>query len=100
MRRVVYFLSIAALCATAAPAVLAAQQPTLVTGRVVDRATQRPIPEVQVLIVGTNRGTRTDAEGRYRIVAQGGGAVQVRALRIGYASETQAATLTEGQATT
>jgi TonB-linked SusC/RagA family outer membrane protein len=44
---------------------LAAQQPTHVTGQVVDAESGRPLSGVQVAVVGGVIGTLTDAQGRY-----------------------------------
>ena len=46
----------------------AAQQNTgSIAGRVTEAGTGRAINEATISIVGTTRGARTDAEGRYRI---------------------------------
>ncbi|MGH7720517.1 MAG: SusC/RagA family TonB-linked outer membrane protein [Gemmatimonadaceae bacterium] len=60
-----------------------------ITGRVTDRSSQQPVPNAQVLIVGTTRGSLTDEQGQYRIANVAAGNVQVRALRIGYEAATQ-----------
>ena len=51
-----------------------------ITGSVVDKATRSPLPGVNVLLVGTQRGAATDVHGEYRIanVPAGGYAVQFR----------------------
>lgn len=53
--------------ALATPFVLPAQQGGTVTGRVTDRASGAPIVDAQVIVVGTQRGTRTDDAGQYRL---------------------------------
>lgn len=84
-----------------APMLAAAQQPTgTVTGRVVDRGTQQPVVGATVRVVGTTRGAQTSDSGTYRITGVPSGAVNVQALRIGYASITRPVTLTGGQTTT
>lgn len=47
---------------------------TTLTGRVLDEAGQ-PLPGVSITLKGTNRGTNTDAQGRYRLPDVGAGAV-------------------------
>ena len=69
--------------ALAAPIVVSAQSGTI-TGRVTDRSTGAPIPDAQVIIVGTQRGTRTDDAGQYRLTNIPEGSARVRALRLGY----------------
>jgi TonB-linked SusC/RagA family outer membrane protein len=64
-----------------------------VTGRVVDRATQRPIEGVQIRIVGTTRGAQTDPSGQYRIVSVPAGTVQLAAQRIGYGPQHRSITV-------
>ena len=71
-----------------------------VAGRVVDRASQAPLTDVQVFVVGTQRGTRTDNQGNYRIAGVPAGTVQVRALRIGYEAATQSLTVEAGATAT
>src|SRR5918996_5373949 len=76
----------------------AAQQQSAVAGRVVDQATQQPVPGALVLLVGTNRSVQTAQDGRYRLegVPPGRATIQVRA--IGFASASQAVTVTAGAA--
>jgi TonB-linked SusC/RagA family outer membrane protein len=78
-----------------APMLAAAQQPTgTITGRVLDRGTQQPIVGATVRVVGTTRGAQTGDQGTYRITGVPIGAVNVQALRIGYASITRPLTIT------
>jgi TonB-linked SusC/RagA family outer membrane protein len=76
-----------------------AQQPG-VTGRVTDASTGRPIASAQVIVVGSNLGTQTNAEGVYNIRGVTPGTVTVRVLSIGYATVTQTATVAAGQMAT
>lgn len=79
------------------PLLAFAQQGTgTITGRVTETGTGQPVADANVVIVGTTRGARTDAEGRYRIADVPAGPAQVRALRIGYSSTAQAITVTAG----
>jgi TonB-linked SusC/RagA family outer membrane protein len=95
MHRLVGALALLVAAVGSGPA--AAQQQTgTITGRVVDRATQQPIPAASVTIVGTPRGTQTGDDGRYRIAGQPTGTVQLRALRLGYEAVTQTVTITAG----
>ena len=84
-----------------APMLAAAQQPTgTITGRVIDRASQQPVVGATVRVVGTTRGAQTSDQGTYRITGVSAGAVNVQALRIGYASITRPLTLTAGGTST
>lgn len=62
-----------------------------VSGIVVDAATQRPLPGVQVVVVGTERGTLTDAAGRFVLTGLTGQTVQIQAIILGYRTGTQMA---------
>ncbi|MCR4341330.1 MAG: SusC/RagA family TonB-linked outer membrane protein, partial [Gemmatimonadaceae bacterium] len=70
--------------------VAAEAQSAAISGRVIDRATQQPLAEAQVLVVGTQRGARTGADGVYRIGNAPAGAQQLRVIRIGYQSQVRA----------
>lgn len=84
-----------------APMLAAAQQPTgTITGRVIDRASQQPVVGATVRVVGTTRGAQTSDSGTYRITGVPAGAVNVQALRIGYASITRPLTLTAASTST
>lgn len=80
----------------ASPALASAQQSGTITGRVVDRATQQPLPDAQVLIAGTQRGTRTNERGEYRIVGVPAGDIQIRAVRIGYVASSRTVNVPAG----
>ncbi|MHB1074096.1 MAG: TonB-dependent receptor plug domain-containing protein, partial [Gemmatimonadaceae bacterium] len=82
------------------PAALAAQAGGTVAGQVLDAASQAPVEGVQVMIVGTQRGTTTNAQGRYSIAGVPAGVQQVRARRVGYGASTQAVTVVGGQTST
>lgn len=70
-----------------------AQTPASVQGTVTDSANARPIPGVQVVIVGSTRGAMTDEAGRYVIRGVPAGSATLRAQRIGFAPRTQAVTV-------
>jgi TonB-linked SusC/RagA family outer membrane protein len=72
-----------AVAGLALPIVASAQGGTI-TGRVTDRSTGAPVPDAQIVVVGTQRGTRTDVEGQYRLTNAPSGTQRVRALRLGY----------------
>jgi TonB-dependent SusC/RagA subfamily outer membrane receptor len=73
----------AALVFTVSPPV-AAQSTGRITGVVTDSATDRPVSDVQVIVVGTRIGGVTDAQGRYTIAGAPGGTRSLEARRIGY----------------
>lgn len=88
-------LGVSALVLT--PMFASAQTPTgTITGRVIDRGTQQPVVGATVRVVGTTRGAQTSDQGTYRITGVTAGAVNVQALRIGYASVTRPVTLAAG----
>jgi TonB-linked SusC/RagA family outer membrane protein len=76
-----------------------AQQGTI-TGRVSDRAANRPVDQVQVAVVGTTLGALTNAEGTFTIRNVPPGTYAIRALRVGYSEQRQSVTVTAAQAAT
>ncbi len=82
------------------PAGLLAQGGGTVSGTVVDQATQRPLQDAQVQVVGTQRGASTDQQGRYTIQGVPAGVVQIRARRIGYGVGNQQVTVGAGATAT
>ena len=91
-------LAILALAVAAvSPQQLAAQSPGAIGGLVVDSTNRQPIPGVQVLVVGTNRGTVTDEAGRFSLRSVPSGAITLRAQRIGYGLVDQPLTVLPGQ---
>lgn len=88
-------LAVAALLTGLAPATLAAQQQTIVTG-VVTAEGAVPIPGVSVSIPQLRVGAQTDQSGRYSFTAPAtatGSSVAVYARRIGYAPDSARVTL-------
>ena len=77
------------------PAVSRAQNAT-VTGRVIDRATSRPLSDVQVFVAGTPRGSRTAEDGRYQIIGVPSGPIQIRVIRIGYEAQSRTISVAAG----
>ncbi|HYW51506.1 MAG TPA: TonB-dependent receptor, partial [Gemmatimonadaceae bacterium] len=59
-----------------------------IVGQVVDKASGRPMPAVNILVVGTALRTQTDLDGRYRLPAPPG-VYAVRAQRLGSAASQQ-----------
>jgi len=92
------FLSSAVLAALAffAPG-LSAQQTGTVSGEIREAGSLRPLPGVQVFSPGTDRGTLTNAQGRFLMVNVPVGEVTVQAQSVGYASSTQTVTVVAGQ---
>jgi TonB-linked SusC/RagA family outer membrane protein len=95
--RVGFGLAVAALLLLATTP-LEAQTGT-VRGQVMSQAGQ-PLNNVLVSLVGTNRGVRTDDEGRYEIPGLPVGNVTLRAAVIGYAAQTQTVAVTAAGITT
>lgn len=79
-----------------APAIVVAQQTGVITGSVVDAASHSPIPSVRIQIVGTARATLGDVNGKFRLAVLKAGQYQVRALRIGFAAQTQTVDVADG----
>ena len=82
------------------PWCLGAQQPGAptgtVTGRIVEAGSQRPLSDVQVSVVGTQRGGISNDQGDYRIAGLTLGPITLRVQRIGYAPVTQSIVLGAG----
>jgi len=83
MTRLVRVL-LAAFAVALLPAGLAAQADGTVSGVVTDRASGRPLPEVQVSVAGTQLGSISDQQGRYTIRGVPAGSYEIRARRVGY----------------
>lgn len=77
----------------------AAQQTGAIVGRVTDRGSGTPIADANIVIVGTNRGSRTNDQGQYRIAGLSAGTYSVRVIRLGYLAATRPVTVTSGDAT-
>ena len=74
----------------------AAQTTGVVQGTVLDDA-GTPIPGTQVAVVGTTRGTTSNAQGFYRVTAVPTGEQTLRASFVGYRSQTVTVTVEPGQ---
>jgi TonB-linked SusC/RagA family outer membrane protein len=78
-----------------------AQQPTgTVRGRVVAAKTTRAVSGAQVAIVGTGRGTITNADGQFLILNVPVGTHALRVELIGWSRAEQSVTVTAGEITT
>ena len=75
---------------------LGAQEPGVISGRVIDATSNAPVAAAQVQILGTTRGAVTADDGRYRIAGVRPGQYQVRALRLGYQASSQTVDVTSG----
>ncbi len=75
---------------------LSAQDTGTITGRVVDAVTLAPLSGANVLLVGTQRGTLTRADGGFLLSGVPAGTHRVQASLIGYASAVEEVTVTAG----
>jgi TonB-dependent starch-binding outer membrane protein SusC len=91
----VLLLALALVGVDAAPA-WAQQAGGTVAGRVLNQ-TGQPISNAQVLVVGTNRGTITDARGVFQIVNVPAGPQQLRISSIGFRSVTETVQVAAGE---
>jgi iron complex outermembrane receptor protein len=82
----------------AAPMALA-QSTGTVSGQVIDAETGDPMSGVNVLVVGTQRGTTTNANGRYEL-ALPTGSYTLRASFVGYTAANRPVTVQAGQTST
>ena len=78
-----FFAGIAAIMLTTALPI-EAQNTGRLTGVVTDSASERPVGDVQVSVVGTRIGAITDAQGRFTINGAPTGPRTIEARRIGY----------------
>lgn len=69
----------------------------VVTGRITEARSGRPMVGVQVVIPGPNIGALTDADGRFQLRDVPAGEVTVRVQRIGYATMERTVTVVSGQ---
>lgn len=79
-----YSLSLALAIGSALPA-----QSGIIKGKVTDALNNEPIPFANVLILGTDIGTTTDAEGDYEITGLEPKLYDVRASYLGYNNQTE-----------
>src|SRR5687768_15779624 len=77
---------------------LSAQQGTI-TGRITDAASGQPLGDVRVQVTGTSLSASTNPQGTYTIRVSPA-TYQVRAVRIGFASESRNVTVGAGETVT
>jgi outer membrane receptor protein involved in Fe transport len=81
------------------PAGAQAQETGTLTGTVVDQKGDS-LPGAQIVVVGTQRGSTTGADGQYTISNAPAGQIQVRASFVGYKSQTKSVNLEAGETVT
>src|SRR5215218_7763245 len=88
---------VAALASLVVTAPLAAQAGTgIVTGRVVDSASQQPLVSATIRVIGTTSGALTRNDGSYTLSGIRPGPQQLRVTRIGFAAQVRPITVTAG----
>ncbi|MGH7540228.1 MAG: TonB-dependent receptor plug domain-containing protein, partial [Gemmatimonadota bacterium] len=93
--------ALAAVALLLAPGLQAVQaQQGAIAGRVTDETGTQPLEGAQLFVAGTNLGSLTDAQGRYRIENVPAGLVEVRVRFIGFESAARSVTVTAGQTAT
>src|SRR5687768_3460462 len=70
-----------------------AARQSAVTGRVTDAVSGAPVEAAQIRVLGTTLGAVADVDGRHTIRGVPAGAVELRALRVGYAEQKRAITV-------
>lgn len=83
----------------AIPAIAAAQT-GVVTGRVVDAQSGRPLTNAQISIVGTGLGGLSGSSGQYTVARVPAGTQTVRVEILGYAPQEETVTVSSGQTAT
>lgn len=96
----VYSIRLLVLCLfmAALPSALFAQG--TIEGTVTDARNDEPIPGAQVVVVGTQVGAATDADGAFSITGVSAGEVEVQARFVGYRTMSETINVTDGQTTT
>jgi TonB-linked SusC/RagA family outer membrane protein len=82
------------------PSEVRAQATGTIRGTVIQLPSGEPLPAVQVVVVGTQRGTITARDGTFQIEGVPSGPREIRATFIGFQSQTQSVTVAAGQVTT
>lgn len=68
-----------------------------ITGQVIDRQTQEPLPDINVVVAGTLFGAATDAEGSFRIEGLPPDTHTVQVSALGYRMARRSVTLAAGE---
>ena len=100
MKRILRRILVAGAALTTPLVAASAQATGTIAGRVVDRTTQQPIADAQVLVVGTTRGARTNDTGEYRLGAVSAGQIRIRVIRLGYEAEARTLTVAANETVT
>ena len=79
----IVFITILFICSALA------QNKGIIGGKVIDKTTLKPIPGVNITIIGKPFGAATDTNGEFEISGIENGSYQVRASAVGYKSETK-----------
>ena len=90
--------AVALLGGMAPPTALA--QTGTISGQVTESETNTTLPGVNVVVVGTDQGTTTDAEGRFEISGVQAGSYDLRASFIGYRTKAKSVSVSAGETTT
>jgi iron complex outermembrane receptor protein len=96
VRSVVASLAAVVVCTS----LLGAQTTGTIRGRAVDSASSQGLPNVSVIVEGTQAGTLTRGDGSFDISGVPAGAHSVRARRIGYAARSVQVTVPAGGSAT
>ncbi len=84
------------ICLMLGSTVVLAQPTATVEGRVVDAETGDPLVGANVQVLGTQRGTSADTDGRYRVRVTTG-TVRLRASFVGYSASTERLSVEAGE---
>lgn len=87
---------VAVVAMVALPAAAAAQQGTVVTGRVTDQSSGSGIPDARVTVVGTALVTGTDVNGAFTLRNVPTGTQVVRVVRIGFLEQKKTVQVASG----
>jgi iron complex outermembrane receptor protein len=87
---------VAALASVMVTAPLAAQGTGIVSGRVIDSASQQPLVSATIRVIGTTSGALTRNDGSYTLSGIRPGPQQLRVTRIGFAAQVRPITVTAG----
>jgi hypothetical protein len=89
MHRFCSRFTLVALLLAVARVATAQGSPGSIAGRITDRATSAPLGDARIVVVGTQRDTRTNESGQYRLTSVPAGMVRLRVLRLGYRATEQ-----------